>query len=273
MLSKSSMGQPTSTSFLPEDYLEKRAERRTNFLALTLFSVVITSVVGAFFVTNRQWSGVRTQQEMINIRYTQAAKDIEQLEQLEEQKERMIAKAEITTALIEKAPRSVLLAELINRMPEELWLLEFELRSKRIDDVASPRARRTQRATRDARAEKDAEEEEPPAPQPPKFLTTLSMVGVAPSHNEVSNYLASLQDSTLLWSVELVYSEFTMVDNRDLSKFRITAALEPDADARSVQPLAEQGRGAFGPGPAPPDEEPAPPDADQRAGASDEEEG
>ena len=120
-------------SFLPEDYIERKTERRANLIYLTLFAVVIFSVVGAFFVTNRQWATVKSQQQAINARYTKAAQDIELLKSLEAQKQQRMAKAELTMALIEKAPRSLLLAELINRMPEKLTLLEFEIDSKRIE--------------------------------------------------------------------------------------------------------------------------------------------
>ena len=43
-----------NASFLPEDYLALKAERRTNLISLTLFGLVMNSVVGAFFVNNKQ---------------------------------------------------------------------------------------------------------------------------------------------------------------------------------------------------------------------------
>ena len=73
-------GPSSNSSFLPEDYLERKVELRTNFIYLTLFAVVIVGVVGAFFVTNRQWAEVKDHQETINIRYAQAAKDIDVFE-------------------------------------------------------------------------------------------------------------------------------------------------------------------------------------------------
>lgn len=243
----------TNTSFLPTDYVVRKAERRTNLASLTLFAIVIFGVVGAFFVTNRQWASVKSHQESINTRYTQAAKDIEQLKKLDEQKVVMLAKAELTAALIEKAPRSLLLADLINRMPNKLALLEFDLESKRLDKkprrskVAAKKAKSLAgRGGRSAkgRASKDEDVAAPP-PKPPKFLTTLVLVGVAASHEDVSVYLAQLQQSELLRDVDLKFSEFTMVDNRELIKFRIQSTLNPNADARQIQPLNATRPGAF----------------------------
>lgn len=243
-----------ATSFLPSDYLARKAERRTNLVYLTLFTIVIFGVVGAFFVTNRQWSSVKAQQESINIRYTKAAQQIEQLKALEAQKDQMLAKAALTTTLIEKAPRSLLLADLINRMPNKLSLLKLDLKSKRLS-APPPRpntrgkpqslAGRGSRAS--AKHNAGQPNEEALRPAPPRYVTTLVLIGVAPSHEQVSSYLAQLQESPLLKDVDLKFSEFTMIDNRELSKFRIDAKLRQDVDARRMDPLAAPGR-AFGGG-------------------------
>lgn len=240
------------TSFLPHDYLVRKADRRTDILSLSLFAIVLFGVVGAFFVTNRQWSNVKAQQESINIRYIQAAKQIKQFKALQEQKTQMLAKAELTTALIEKAPRSLLLADLINRMPNKLSLLEFDLTSKRIDTKPGRRTNKPRKpkslAGRGSRANgrsSNTKEEKAVHPKPPQYTTTLVLIGVAPGHEEVSSYLTALEDSPLLKDVDLKFSEVTMFDNRDLNKFRIEAKLRADVDARRVEPLAVP-RGAFG---------------------------
>src|SRR6185436_1057254 len=119
------------SSFLPQDYVARKAEMRANLICLGLFGVVMFCVVAAFFVTNRQWLQVRRNQQAITTQYTQEAIKIEQLKQLEKQKNEMMEKAEITTALIEHVPRSILLAELITRMPDDITLLELTLVSKR----------------------------------------------------------------------------------------------------------------------------------------------
>jgi hypothetical protein len=103
----------SNASFLPEDYLDQRAERRTNLISLTLFAIVMIAVFTAFLVTNRQWSQIKSAQRAINDEY-------------------MMSKAELAAALVERVPRSILLAGLINRMPKGLGLLEFELKSDRV---------------------------------------------------------------------------------------------------------------------------------------------
>lgn len=243
MFNLSKKDQFVDSTFLPEDYVERKAERRTNLISVTLFVIVTMGVIAAFFVTNRQWNDVKHYQQAINVRYTQAAKDIEQLKVLEEQKADLLEKAELTTALIEKVPRSVLFSELINRMPKNrIVLLDFELSSKRLDKpvVVRPNLRKGKKSTGKTRslADKAAEEaKKPPAVRAPRFETTLAIIGVAPRHRDIAHYVAALQECELLEDVELIYSEATTIKERDMNKFRIEAKLRPDADARRINPL------------------------------------
>jgi len=229
-----SHGSGTS-SFLPEDYIAKQHDRRTNVIGLTLFFVVITGVLGAFFVTNQRWSAVKEQQEAINARYQQAAKEIEQLKRLEEQKAEMLARATLTASLKERAPRTILLAELLNRMPQNVALSDVELEAKKITPRRQPAKQAG--ATRSLAAGATEKPEEEPAPEPPTYLTELSIIGVASTHNDVAAYVSALQSCPLLRNVELRFSELVIQDDRALNKFRIEAMLDNGADARRIQPL------------------------------------
>ena len=234
------------STFLPEDYVERKAERRTNVLSVTLFVVVTMGVIAAFFVTNRQWNDVKHYQHAINIRYTQAAKNIEQLKLLEEQKNDLLHKAELTTALIEKVPRSILLSELINRMPKNrIVLLEFEMKSKRLDrpSVTRPTRKAASAKTRSLadkaarQAVRAREKEEASTVRAPRFETALVIVGVAPRHRDIAHYVAALQDCELIDRVELIFTEATKIKEREMNKFRIEADLRTNADARRIIPL------------------------------------
>lgn len=238
-------------SFIPDDVIAKRLERRTSVICLTLFFIVMIGVVGAFFVTNQRWSAVKEHQNAINTRYVQAAKDIEILKELEKQRGEMVQKASLTTALIERVPRSILLAEFINRMPEETTLLEFTLESKRIKETAPvpAKGKKPKSLTRSPSAEEAEAAAEAAKPKPPKFETSLVVIGAASTHSDVSEYLKSLQKCELLGSVELKYSESTIIDDQGLIKFRLEADLLADADARRIEPLKAPRLNALGEGP------------------------
>lgn len=230
-------------SFLPEDYLQRRAERRTNAVALSLFSIVTVVVVGAFLVTNRQWHDVKRYQEAINVRYAQAAKDIEQLKTLEEQKKALLQKAELTTALIERVPKTVLLAELTNRMPTDVTLLELELKSTRIKDAPKVEAKEEKKgkkaaAGKAARTAKGEDQEVKAVVTAPRFQSKLAITGVTGSHNSVAEYVTALQSCGLITSVELKFSEKAVIEDQEMNRFRIEAELKAEADTRRIQPLA-----------------------------------
>jgi Tfp pilus assembly protein PilN len=231
----------TNASFLPEDYLAQKAEQRTNLISLTLFGVVMIAVVGAFFVTNRQARLVKSAQEEINGRYQKAGEQIQELTQLEKQKDEMLHKAELAAALVERVPRSILMAELINRMPERLALLEYSMTSEKIK-TAPPAAdkddkgRLVTKAKEKAKTKQEAGETVQKV-ETPRYKINISMVGVAPTDLEVSRYMTELNAYPLLRDVTLEYSEQKDIQGRLMRQFKINLALDPDADVRRINPL------------------------------------
>lgn len=250
-MSLNSSKNNTGASFLPEDYRQRKVESRTGILMVILFCIVMFGVVAAFYVTNREWSAVHSLQEQINVQYASEAKKIEQLKVLEAQKSEMVEKAEVTTALIEKVPRSILMAEIINRMPVTLALTELTLVSKKIVDAPTKSSKKKTPAPRSiagktpkgkgaAKGAPAVEEAPPERPKPPRFEYTLTMLGLAKSDEEIADYTASLQSCGLLERVEFKFSGDVTIDNVPLRKFRVEANIRPAADARLIEPLHVQ---------------------------------
>lgn len=229
----------TNASFLPEDYLVERAGRRTNMISLVLFGVVMIAVFAAFLVTNRQWTQVRAAQEAINSQYQLAARQIDELTELEQQREQMLNKAELAAALVERVPRSILLAEIINRMPPRLSLLEFELKSEKIRAPRQvPKKRNVGRRSRPKRAPtREQASKENRKIEQPRQVVTISMVGVAPTDVEVSRFMSALTSYSLLRDVSLDYSEEREMNGRMMRQFGIKMKLARNADVRRAQTL------------------------------------
>jgi hypothetical protein len=234
----------TTTSFLPEDYLDQKAERRTNMISLSLFGIVMVSVFAAFLVTNRSWSQVKSARGAVNEQYEQAAVQIETLNELEQQKNQMLSKARLAAALVERVPRSILLAELVNRMPPRLGLLEFELKSQKIK--AARRAPTRQGATgrigpsRARTREEAAELQEEKKVEAPRYEVSLRLVGVAPTDVEVSQYIGELNNYRLLRDVNLEYSEERKYEGDKMRQFEISMTLDPRADVRDASPTIKR---------------------------------
>lgn len=227
----------STASLLPEDYLAEKAERRTNLICLSLFAVVMAAVFGAFLFTNKQWTRVKSDQEFINARYQQAGMQIQKLSELEQQKKSMLHKAELAAALVERVPRSILLAEFINRMPDQLGLLEFTLTSERIKVTGPTRVQSTGRLGSQRAPTKQEAEEAIKKAEAPRYHSAIVMVGVAPTDRQVAQYMSELNTYDLLHDVTLEYSEETEIEGRLMREFKIRMALDPDADVRHVEPL------------------------------------
>ncbi len=243
----------SNVSFLPEDYVAQAAERRTNLVSLILFGVVMTAVFGAFLVTNRQWTQVRSEQIRINGETEKAAADIRKMQELELKRGQMIEKAELAMTLIEPVPRSVLLALLVNAMPERLSLLDFDLRSEEIkkpkkpadkdkpgDAKAPAKAAQAPKAVARSKTKSEAEagkeaDKDGPKPEPVHYLIAITMTGVAPTDLEVSRYMNALAAIPILRAVRLETTEEKEVDGMIVRQFKISMRIDPDADIRSLK--------------------------------------
>ena len=233
-------------SFLPEDYLQKKAERRAIGISLFLFLVVGIGIVGAFFVTYRQWALVKATQEGVNRDFAAEAKKIDQLKVLEAQRDELKEKADITLALVERVPRSILMAELINRMPKQLTLTEFSLKSKRIIEqvkvekkvstIAGPQTLSQIKQTQNASAA-PAADTSAPRPLPPRFDFRVEMVGLSATDDDVADYYQRLVACPFLDHVDMIFSSDIVVEEVSMRKFRIEASIKQAADARMIEPL------------------------------------
>lgn len=227
-------------SFLPETYVANKTQARANVLGLVLFVIVMGGVVGAFMVTNRQWNAVKAEQDAINAQYEEEALKIDQLKDLETQRLELVSKAEVTTALVDRVPRSVLLAEIVSAMPEPVTLLEFELESKRVKKAAPKLADQSRNKgvkTISSKSKKAGEKKQDEAPKfdPPRFETSIALIGVATANNDIADFLANLKRCPLLGDVEIEYIRESRMGELDLRKFRVNAEVLPNADAADVE--------------------------------------
>src|SRR3954469_10811739 len=123
------MAAPNELSFLPDDYLDRKQRRRTNAICAVLFCIVIASIGGAFTVTEKSMREIEKQASDVEVQYTGAAKRIEQYQQMEEKQRTMQHQAELTASLLEKVPRTRILAKVTNGIPQGVSLLDFSMAS------------------------------------------------------------------------------------------------------------------------------------------------
>jgi len=227
-----------STTFLPEDYLAQKAERRTNIISLVLFVIVMLSVWFAFLWGNRRMKVVKAEEESITAQFVSAEAQIENMKKLEQQQDSMLDKAELAAALVERVPRSNLLGEITNRMPPRLSILMIDLESTEIKEPITTIEDGAVGSLNNASRMKTREElkEEIETVRPPRYRVDVSLVGVAATDIDVSNFMHALHDSELLSDVRLDYSEEQDFDGRDLRQFKIDMLISEDADVLLARP-------------------------------------
>ena len=226
----------TASGFLPDDYVRQRAERRTNIAAVILFAVVMGGVALAYLATDRTWNGVRSAQATVNQRFQAAADRRAEMDAYVDRVDRIVDKAHIAVGLLDAVPRSNLLAEIVNRMPEKLSMIRFNMVTT---EMKSPREKPqvvgsiTTRggSGRDGRNPDEIETR----PEPRRWSTTVEIEGLAPSLAEISLFIDALVEMELFRRVRLDHTKEVEIDDRGMREFRVLFELRPNADIRLVE--------------------------------------
>jgi hypothetical protein len=214
--------------FLPPEYVEHRQDCRMHVIGLVLFGVVVVAVVVAFFVKQAEWNRVNAIRDNLASRHVQVVLEMNTISALEATQADILGRAIIAASLVERLPRSTLLAEITNRMPTGLGLLEFDLHTKVVEKVETDAA-----PGRSGRSQ---------STQPTAdtvitvigFRTNITMLGFAPTDLHVSEFLSELNGHPLIEDVMLRFSEETEIEHQSVRQFRITCSLGPTADIRSI---------------------------------------
>jgi Tfp pilus assembly protein PilN len=231
------MAAPNELSFLPDDYLERKQRRRTNVICAILFCIVLGAIGSAFWVTEKSMREIDQQAATVDQQYTEAAKKIEQFQELQEKQRTMAHQAELTASLLEKVPRSFVLAEITNGLPAGISLLDLSLDAKIMTNAPVART-----AFDIRKAEIDAAKPLSgiAAAQPRIYDVTMRATGIAETDVQVAQFITKLNKSSLLRDVNLLFTdEFTQGQEKGtkLRKFQIEMSLNPNAqvDPQTIQ--------------------------------------
>jgi hypothetical protein len=216
-------------NFVPDDYAQSNESRRTNFIYLVLFGVVMIALGGSFVSIKIRQRACYTSEELINSRMTEVKEAINQFEDLQARKRDMMKTAITTMELLEPVPRSILLASLTNNLPEGVSLSEVDLIQKqmkqnptvaRTSKFQSTQGQNTNGSQQNGKSQNQASE------NPEKLLETyIDIGGLAPSDLQVASYIEHLSSSILLDNVALVESKEFKIEDNTLRQFKLSAML------------------------------------------------
>ncbi len=211
-------------SFLPDDYLPRKRQRRANALFGCLFVIEVAGIVAAGGLAERSLHSAQADNQRITSEYTNAARRIEQATQLQQRQKTMMRQAALTQSLQENVPRSKLLAEITNAKPEGVSLLDLLIDEKKATAVV---VTKTQFELRKAQQEKKGQ---PPLPRPIPTDVRMKITGMAMTDVQVAQFMTRLMRCEMLKDVNLLVSEQFKRGNETLRRFQIELSLDPAAD-------------------------------------------
>jgi len=227
------MSSPNQLSFLPEDYLDTKRQQRTNLICAALFILIMTGVGVAFTVTEKSLRAAERDHQDTGKRHAEAANLIEQERQLREKQFKMNAQANLTASLLERVPRSVLLAELTNAKPAGVSFLELSLDSKVHSGSAGSGPKSQFELKRAAMEAANGEKTATEAPQAKLYDVTLKVTGIADNDAQVGQFLGKLNHSKLVRDVNLLISDELIVAEVKMRKFQVDMSIDPGAEVQS----------------------------------------
>jgi Tfp pilus assembly protein PilN len=231
------MSGPNQLSFLPDDYLDRKARRRANVLCALGALAVLSVAVTVFWYTEKLSAAVEKRFAEVDKQYGDAAARIEKVNQMRNQQQQVVRRAELAASLVEKIPRSNVLAEFTNSLPQGLSLLNItmESREKASAPVSAMTAFEAKRAALEGRTVS--------APATVKLYDVfLKIEGVASTDVQVAQFISKLNRSQLFKDVNLVVSEEYKqqaqastssgrpADTDVMRKFQIEMMLNPNAE-------------------------------------------
>lgn len=235
----------STINLLPEDYLKRRWQNRANVLCIILFGVVMVGVGAAAMVSEQNLGHTREIRDRVDASYAEAAKQLTEMQQLQSTKRQMVTKAMATASLLERVPRSYLLAVVARALPMNCSLVRVDLKPGRAKRQAP--SRKSKKGSKfDAVKGKSKAQAAPVAP-PMK----LEVTGLAATDVEVANFIKNLQDNPLMTSVNLRFSQNTILKGMDKDdpdsqarEFKVTMEIRPNVDVIDLLDLDAKNKSA-----------------------------
>ena len=244
----------STINLLPDDYLKRRGQRRSNIVCMALFAVVLAGVIGANVVTSQSERHTLQIRDRVNDEYAQATKLIQHMQSLGTKRAVMVQKGQVTASLVERMPRSTVLGTVVTACPEGVSLTEVSLLCKAKKSNSSPSSSRGRR-----RGSKKLSTSSRKAGGAGAVEVGMTIAGLAKTDTQVAKFIANLAASRpLIRDVNLVFSQEKLVNTVDkgdktskpnkgnkvlVREFEIKLQIAPEADAlEMVKAMIERAR-------------------------------
>lgn len=218
-------------SFLPENYLERRYLRRVHVACGVILALAAGGILVSWKMLHTNNARVEAAFADVDARYIDAARKIEQVKRMHEKQRDVFRHAELAASLVEKVPRSNILAKITNSLPGGVSLLDLTLHS-------TPRAAEASSSSAAHKTDADAQA------KPQQFDVRMTITGIAPDDVQVAQLMTNLGKCPLFQNVNLVISDNYNdpqspnrpgVKAQTLRQWQIEMGLNPQAEVTPEQ--------------------------------------
>ncbi|MCX5682491.1 MAG: hypothetical protein NT049_02250 [Planctomycetota bacterium] len=217
-------------NFLPNDYMERRGRRRANILCLIIGGAAVLGLGLASALALVSMVSSAGMRAVVEQQYVEAGQQIKQLKDLEERRAGLVHKVELSSDLLERVPRSHLLARLTNYLPQKASLTAVVLRLEDFE-MAAPASAAGSSPGMEAGGQDKAPAKSGAAGKIKVKMWTFHVDGLAPTDMEVAEYISRLSSDPLFREVDLQFSEtFPYREDTMMRKFQMSFRLSPGAE-------------------------------------------
>lgn len=223
--------KPDLTQLATKDVQRKLRTERLLCLCLGAFALAIGS---AYVLANRSTQDMRGRDALLDRQFADAVRQLEAARKQKEQEARIAEQAALAASLVEKIPKSNVLAELTNSLPSDVWLVGFTLDSRANEEIPSTGSGQAASL---------------PGARHPLFNVRLKLSAVSGSDAQAAQFVSKLGRSKLLRDVTLI-PQGQEADGQQgslrqaqsgLREFHVELALDPDAEIHNEPAIASAG--------------------------------
>lgn len=235
-------------NFIPSDYIQKKLARKSNLLCAMLVAAVGVAMAVLAVGLGLAEDSLNDDERAIAAKVNEASVQVEKWKTFQKERATLLERAGKAAQLLVPLPRSRLLAEVVQALPERTTLVELSITEDTVKVIEAAKGQagktsggksqsgKTTPAAKPAGAKKGATEETQ------QQVTRLRMVGLAPRDIEVASLIAALSNSPYFDQVELPVSEDFAVGDRMLRKFEVVFVLSGNAYRLALGGPAKEGR-------------------------------
>ncbi len=205
-------------NLLPDDYQELQMKRRITRIGLTMLGVVMSAIMCAYVVSERSSANTREVLVEVEASYANAVKLIDKMHSLQLQHTQLVKKAQSTSDLLERVPRSYILGVISNSCPPQTSISLIRMETRRGESSKSNKFK----ALASSRAGGGP------------GTIELWITGHAGTDVDVARFIANLAKSELMSQVDLIYSEQKVYRDLNVREFQVRLELQPDAEIEAT---------------------------------------